>query len=144
MRNHVTWVDGTLKKSEMGGLLWRSDCFISLHRSEGFGFGMAEAMSLGIPVVCTGYSGNMAFCNSENAKLVDYELKGLNPGDYPHWEGQEWAEPSIEHAAQCMMEVMSCRSEALAISRSGSETMADEFSFFSVGLNYVSRLHDVV
>src|SRR5690606_17608964 len=50
-----------------------SDCYISLHRSEGWGFGMIEAMNLGVPVVCTAYSGNMDFCSDETAWLVKGE-----------------------------------------------------------------------
>ena len=64
------------------------DCYVSLHRSEGFGLTMAEAMLLGKPVITTGYSGNMDFTTTETALLVDYKLVPVQPGDYPFSHGE--------------------------------------------------------
>jgi glycosyltransferase involved in cell wall biosynthesis len=82
------------------GLLALSDCHLSLHRAEGFGYGMAEAMALGVPVVATGYSGNMAYMDQQNSWPVDYKLKSVLPGEYLFTAPDfRWAEPCIEHAA---------------------------------------------
>ena len=82
------------------------DCYVSLHRSEGFGLTMAEAMAIGKPVIATGYSGNLDFMNAENSYLVDYELGRVGPDCeiYPP-EGDVGASPSVEHAAELMREV---------------------------------------
>ena len=87
---------------ELASLINLCDCFLSLHRAEGFGRGPAEAMLLGKPVIATGYSGNMEFMTPRNALLVDYTLVPVGPNEYPGWQGQEWADPSPAHAAEHM------------------------------------------
>ena len=62
---HVVVIDTTLSELEMKSLIWLTDCFVSLHRSEGFGRGLSEAMALAKPVIATGYSGNTDFCRRE-------------------------------------------------------------------------------
>jgi glycosyltransferase involved in cell wall biosynthesis len=91
--------DGFLSRNDMWALQSCCDVYLSLHRAEGFGLGMAESMLLGKPVVATGYSGNLDFMNSDNSCLVDFSLIELGPGDYPFWRDQVWAEPDIAHAA---------------------------------------------
>lgn len=94
--------DGHLSRTDVSSLIACSDAYVSLHRSEGLGLGMAEAMALGKPVVATGYSGNMDFMTADNACLVDFRLVDLPPNAYPHWQDQRWAEPDIAHAARQM------------------------------------------
>lgn len=91
--------DGFLDRSQMWALQACCDCYISLHRSEGFGLVMAECMLLGKPVVATAYSGNLAFMDADNSCLVDYSLIPVNEDEYPAWQGQHWAEPDIHQAA---------------------------------------------
>ena len=79
---------------------------LSLHRSEGFGRGIAEAPLLEKPVIVTGYSGNMDFTNPQNACLVDYQLVDVGPDEYPHAAGQRWADPDLEQAAEYMRRVV--------------------------------------
>jgi glycosyltransferase involved in cell wall biosynthesis len=85
--------------AELTGLMECCDCFVSLHRSEGFGRGLSEAMSLGKPVIATGYSGNLDYMDKGNALLVDYDLIPVAPDQYPFGEGQVWAEADVDHAA---------------------------------------------
>ena len=81
------------------GLFARSDAYLSLHRGEGLGLTIAEAMSVGCPVICTGYGGNMSFCTKESAFIVRHALIEI-PANTPVYAGcGQWAEPSIEHAA---------------------------------------------
>lgn len=94
--------DEVVQREDMYALLACVDAYVSLHRSEGFGLGMAESMYLGKPVIATGYSGNMDFMNEDNACLVGYDLVPVKEGEYPHADGQEWAEPHIEAAAAHM------------------------------------------
>jgi len=82
------------------------DAYVSLHRAEGLGLGMAECMRLGKPVIATAWSGNMEFMNAGNSLLVDYTLVPVQAGEYPHAEGQLWAEPDPLHAATLMRQVV--------------------------------------
>lgn len=91
--------DGFLDRQDMWALQACSDCYVSLHRSEGLGLGMAECMLLGKPVVATAYSGNLAFMDAENSCLVGYSLVPVAEGEYPAWQGQHWAQPNIDEAA---------------------------------------------
>lgn len=91
--------DGFLDRRGMWALQASCDCYISLHRSEGLGLGMAECMLLGKPVVATAYSGNLAFMDADSSCLVGYTLIPVEEGEYPAWQGQRWAEPDIDQAA---------------------------------------------
>ena len=91
-----------LKHEEVLGLFAACDCLVSLHRSEGLGLGMAEAMSLGKPVIATAYSGNMEFMNVNNSFLVKYDLIELKKDYGPYAKGDVWADADIEHAAYLM------------------------------------------
>jgi glycosyltransferase involved in cell wall biosynthesis len=74
--SNVILLDELMSPAQAYGLIAMSDCFVSLHRSEGFGLGMAEAMLMGKPVIATGYSGNLDLMNRDNSLLVDYENGG--------------------------------------------------------------------
>ncbi len=78
------------------------DCYVSLHRSEGFGLTMAEAMLLEKPVIATRYSGNLAFMTDANSFLCDYKLRRIGKGSEPYPPDARWAEPDIAHAAKLM------------------------------------------
>ncbi len=102
----IRLIDGTLSRSDMLGLLQAADCFVSLHRAEGFGRCIAEAMLLGKPVIVTGYSGNMDFTLPGTAALVDHDCRPVEAGEYPYAEGMIWAEPDIAHAAWWMRQLL--------------------------------------
>jgi hypothetical protein len=87
-----------MTNDEIKNLVRVSDCFISLHRSEGFGRGLAEAMYFGVPVIGTAWSGNMDFMTPEASFLIDYDLVPVREGEYPHWADHEWAEARREQA----------------------------------------------
>jgi glycosyltransferase involved in cell wall biosynthesis len=87
--------------------LWRAlDCFVSLHRSEGFGRNIAECMLLGRPVLATAHSGNMDFTQADTAALVPCTLRPVEAGEYPFGTGQMWAEPDIVAAAALMQRMV--------------------------------------
>lgn len=94
-----------LDRETMWDLQDACDAYVSLHRSEGFGLGLAESMALAKPVVATNYSGNVDFMRAGCCRLVDYRMVALRDGDYPAWRNQHWAEPSVEHAAQHLREL---------------------------------------
>ncbi|MHB8627833.1 MAG: glycosyltransferase [Aggregatilineales bacterium] len=97
-------------RQQMNDLLECIDVYVSLHRSEGFGLGMAEAMYLGKPVIATDYSGNTDFMTADNSYPVRYDLRLITPDDhvlmpdcgYVYEPGQVWAEPDVQHAAEWM------------------------------------------
>ncbi len=99
-RIHI--IQETLLRPDLLALYQCCDCFLSLHRAEGFGRGIAEAMQLGLHIITTGYSGNVDFCHAPYADLVDYKLVKIKKGQYPFGDNQVWAEVDINHAAELM------------------------------------------
>jgi glycosyltransferase involved in cell wall biosynthesis len=93
-------IDGAFSRAEIGGLIAAADCFVSLHRAEGFGRVIAEAMLLQTSVVATDWSGNVSFLDHDNGYPVDYTLRPVRPGEYVFAEGSQWAEPSLTDAAR--------------------------------------------
>lgn len=98
-------LEGNFSAIEMNDLYESADCFVSLHRSEGLGLGIAQAMMMGRPVIATGYSGPMDFMTISTACLVPYRLVPVKRDAYPDWLGQEWAEPDERAAAVYMREL---------------------------------------
>ena len=97
----IRLITGEHGRSYALGLIEMSDCFLSLHRSEGYGYGIAEAMALGTPVIATDYSGITDLANRTNACLVPYEEVEVAPGEYFYWEpGMTWAAPDIASGAK--------------------------------------------
>ena len=113
-RDDILVVDRYLSAAEKNALTATCDAYVSLHRSEGFGLTMAEAMALGKPVIATGYSGNLAFMNDENSYLVPHRLVPIPEGCEPYPAGHEWAEPNLEAAAALLRRVYEHREEAAA------------------------------
>jgi len=105
-------INEVLDKKDVIALFDCCDAYLSLHRSEGFGIGMAENMLLGKPVICTGYSGNTDFCTPENSYLVEHTLISVKQDEYVSAEGFIWAEPSVSSAAQLMKEVFENQKQA--------------------------------
>jgi len=105
-------IDGPLSTDDYLGLLAASDCYASLHRSEGLGIPLAEAMYLGKPVIATGYSGNLDFMKTSNSLLVKHQLTKLDRTYYPYERGKSWAEPDENDAARLMRWVYEHREEA--------------------------------
>jgi glycosyltransferase involved in cell wall biosynthesis len=102
----IVLLEGYLSKAEKTCLLASCDCYVSLHRAEGFGLGLAEAMALGKPVMATAWSGNLEFMTPANSFLVGYEPAPLARDLGPYKQGQVWAEPDVAHAAELMREVV--------------------------------------
>jgi glycosyltransferase involved in cell wall biosynthesis len=98
----ITFLDATLDSLQRYRLLASCDAFVSLHRAEGFGLGIAEAMAIGRPVIATGWSGNMDFMNVSNSLPVAYSLQQLAMDQGPYAAGTLWAEPDLGHAAHLM------------------------------------------
>ena len=112
---NVTLIDELYTAEQTMALIDACDCYVSLHRSEGLGLSMAEAMLMGKPVIATRYSGNLDFMHDGNSLLVDYKLVAFDRLVPPYGSNARWAEPSEEHAAQLMRRVYENRDWARAL-----------------------------
>ncbi len=99
---NVYYITETLTKTEVNSLISVVDVFVSLHRAEGFGLVMAEAMLAGTPCVATNWSSNTEFMNSEVACMVDGGFTTLKKDTPPYKKGARWADPDITQAARYM------------------------------------------
>src|SRR6185503_6112602 len=130
----------TLSRQDVYELEAACDAFVSLHRSEGFGLGLAESMYLGKPVVGTNWSGNTDFMNHKNSCPVNYDLVVLDRDHGPYKKGQFWAEADVDHAAWYMKKLVDDRAFARQIGARAKAHLTDSFSPRAIGLKYLDRL----
>jgi FkbM family methyltransferase len=114
-----------LTRPDTLGLVQTIDAYVSLHRSEGFGLPIVEAMAMGKPVVATGYSGNMDVTGSDTAFLVRYDLVDLAESYSVYPAGSQWAEPDLESAATQMRTVVFDEGRRTQIARAGQARVRD-------------------
>ena len=146
-------VAASLERDELLALYGCCDVFLSLHRSEGFGRGIAEALQLGLDVICTAYGGNVDFCTGPLAHPVHFQTVPIPRGAYPCADGHHWAEPDLEHAAALMQQVAARRRDleldpakaAVDPSRDADVLAAyrERFSHATTGLRYKARLEEL-
>ncbi len=133
-------INETMSRNDVLALLDCCDCFVSLHRSEGFGRGPAEAMYLGKPVIVTNYSGNTDFTRPGACLLVDYRLIPVEPGQYVFGDGQVWADVDESHAALQMRKVFEGDPEVAEVARNGQRVIREEFSYPAIAQRMNERL----
>jgi glycosyltransferase involved in cell wall biosynthesis len=116
-------------EGQMNSLLSQADCVVSLHRSEGFGYVLADAMALGIPVIATAYSGNLDFCDADTCFPVDYRLVQVQAVG-THWEseGAVWADADTVLAAAQMRRVYEDYPLALHLAATGQDRILGKYS----------------
>lgn len=137
---NIYLIKHTISRNDINSLLSLTDCFVSLHRSEGFGLGLAEAMYLGKPVIGTNWSSNIDFMDSGNSCLVDYTLISLGE-DYGPYKGyQYWANPDIGHAAEYMKRLVSDKDFYQSIALAGQKHILEHYSPEAVGKLIQKRL----
>jgi glycosyltransferase involved in cell wall biosynthesis len=105
-RPDIVLSDGYLEGDRLTALTALSDCYVSLHRSEGFGLTIAEAMAFGKPAIATGYGGNLAFMDAKSSYLVPFVLSSLDEAVGPYPAGTEWANPDLDEAARLLRHVV--------------------------------------
>jgi len=138
---NIYLLDRDFTRAEVDSLLAVSDCFISLHRSEGFGLGPAEAMSLGKPVILTNWSGNTDYMTSHNSIAIDYQLIPVGKRYGPYEPEQLWADPDLDQAAFGMKQLAEDPALRNRIGLLAAETIRNEFSPEAVGKLIRKRLN---
>src|SRR5207253_4369249 len=139
----ATLIDGVLSREEAYGLMSCCDCYASLHRSEGFGLTLAEAMLMGKPVIATAYSGNVDFTWPSNSLPVEYERVAITK-DLPFYpKGSVWAEPSVAQAAAHMRWVYEHQEDARALGGVGRADATRLLSFEAAGKRMARRLGEI-
>ncbi|KHL92679.1 glycosyl transferase family 1 [Paenibacillus sp. IHB B 3415] len=137
---NIYLVDKTLSRNDTNALISVTDSYVSLHRSEGFGLGLAEAMFLGKPVIGTNWSSNTDFMNHNNSCLVDYSLIRLNHDHGPYKAYQTWADPSVEHASRYMRRLCDDKNFYKEISSKAEEHIKQNYSPAIIGEMIKQRL----
>lgn len=120
-RPDIAVIDGYARAEVQLELMQTCDCYISLHRAEGYGLTMAEAMALGKPVIATGYSGNLEFMTDDTGILVPYELVAVPVGCGPYPPSARWAEADVEAAADALRLLASDTAYARELGRRARE-----------------------
>ena len=136
----IKFIDETFTAKEVVGLMSLCDAFVSLHRAEGIGLGLAQSMLLGKPVIATNYSGNTDFTLSDNSCLVDYKLIKVNEGEYPFSKNQFWADPNLDHASGYMQRLVENDLYRKAIAEAGQAYIKTHHNPETIGQKYRSRL----
>lgn len=137
---NVYIVNKTMSKTEVNSLIKCCDTFVSLHRSEGFGLVIAEAMFLGVPAIATNWSANIDFMDETNSCPVDYSLIDTKYDYYMSKPGQQWANPKIEHAAYYMRKLFFEASYRNQISLAAQNYITENFSISKSGETMRERL----
>ncbi len=132
--------DEIIDRGDLGALQRCADAYISLHRAEGFGLGLAECMRLGKPVIATAWSGNMDFMTPDNSCLVDYRLVAVGDGEYPYHDAQRWAEPRVEHAAELMRRLVADRAYAARIGDQAARDVSTKLSPHDAAMKIIRRI----
>jgi len=99
-RPDVFLIEDYLDYPVVESLLANCQAYVSLHRAEGLGLTMSEAMSAGRPVIATNYSGNLDFMDADNSMLVPYQLVTIGDNAQPYGPPTQWAEPDLDVAAR--------------------------------------------
>jgi glycosyltransferase involved in cell wall biosynthesis len=129
-----------LTRAEKNELIAACDAYVSLHRSEGFGFTLAEAMALGKPVVGTPWSGPADYMTLSNSYPVEYELVALGDDYGPYAADQLWAEPDLDHAAHALRSIRERPEEAAQRGRRAAADIVSRYSPLAVARAIADRL----
>lgn len=142
-RDDIVLIDDYLDPADKDRLMRSCDCYVSLHRSEGLGLTVAEAMYHRKPVIATGYAGTTDFMTAENSYAVPYELVPIGHGADPYPPGGTWAEPDVQEAARLMRRVVEQPEEAARRAELAAHDMRARFSAEAAGRVMRSRLDHV-
>jgi glycosyltransferase involved in cell wall biosynthesis len=142
-RSNVVLIDRVLDRREVDSLIASSDCFVSLHRSEGFGLPIAEAMAIGKPAIATNWSGNVDFMNAANSAPIDFRLLTLDRDFGPYAAGQQWADPDLEQASLWMRRLRDEPALGRELGAKAALAIEEGFGSLAVGREIAHRLDEI-
>lgn len=134
----------TLTREEINSLINICDVLVSLHRAEGYGLPLAEAMTLGKPVIGTNWSANTEFMNASNSCLVDYTLVPLLQDYAMYKKGNRWAEANIDHAAEYMVKLVENKEFYTEIASNAKQYMSVHNSLEAASRAISKRVHEIL
>jgi glycosyltransferase involved in cell wall biosynthesis len=138
----VTVLDAALPADEMGALWHLADCYVSLHRAEGFGLTVAEALAAGRPAIATAYGGLTDYLDEAVGWPVPYREVPITEDCGPYLAGWRWAEPDIAAAAHAMYEAATDAAGARARGSRGRDRMQQRYGLEPCGAACCERLID--
>ena len=140
---HTVLLTATLSRADIYALEAACDCFVSLHRSEGFGLAVAEAMYLGKPVIATDWSATAEFVDASNGCPVRAPLVTLDRNHGPYGKGSTWADPDPAHAAEHMRRLFADPTLCATLGAAARATIEARFSPAVIGARYRRRLEAI-
>lgn len=142
-RSDITVIDAYYSHGETSTLISLADCYVSLHRSEGLGLTLCEAMSHGVPVIATNYSGNTDFMTDQNSFPIAWDRVAVGEGAGGYSPTATWAEPRLSDAARVMRYVFENQHEARIRGAQGRNDVLGGFSVEASGAIMKSRLEEI-
>ena len=124
----IRWVEALLPQIQLDALYDQADAVVSLHRAEGFGLTLAEAMAQAIPVIATGYSGNLDFMPPGSAELIPWPPCRIQRTSGDYRAGAVWADPDLEAAAAAMRRLATDPVSAAQLGLRGQATAQERLS----------------
>ena len=142
-RDDIVIMNKYLDSHQSAALMNICDCYVSLHRSEGLGLTIAEAMLLGKPVIATGYSGNLDFMTPDTSYLVPWTRVNVGEGAEAYDALASWAEPDLDAAAAIMRRVFLNPEEATRVALAGKRDLETRFTPEQTGQRMKKRLEEL-
>jgi len=139
----IVVIDETLDRRRVLGLMSVCDAYVSLHRAEGFGRTLAEAMLLNKPVIGTGFSGNVDYLSDDTGFVVPYKLRRVRKSEYPFAEGMSWADPDLAAAAAHFREVFEGVGYTDSRVRRGCQLISTVYAACNTAKHYRTRIREL-
>lgn len=139
-RSDILLMDGTISGRARDALVAACDCLLSLHRSEGFGLSLADAMAAGKPVIATRFGGNTEFMSDDNSYLIGFEPTKVGPGCEHYPPEARWAEPNAAEAAGALRAVLDDAAEARRRGRRAQADVREQLAPERIGQRMAERL----
>lgn len=137
-RADIVFEDSYVSSSGMKAMIELADCYVSLHRSEGYGLNMADAMARETPVIATAYSGNLEFMTPTTAELIPFQYTEVGNAAAPYDSRARWAEPDLDSASDAMRRLFDDSAIGAQIARAATEHILTHFSQ-EAALSYLRR-----
>lgn len=126
--SNIKLIYDILSPADQAALMQNIDTLISLHRSEGFGLALAEAMALGKPVIATGYSGNLEFMTHQNSAIIEHELTPIkDPQNIYNFPNARWAQPNIDHAVEWLRRLQASKTLVKSVGLNAQTSITEQF-----------------